>query len=176
MSDITTPEGLKEVLSRIRGCLADLVHTTEAIELESGEFVSSAQQLIELLETAKTFLTHRCHERCQIPQTNQRGETYFVCKVHDNYLKTFTPSMHCLQDVEVYHTPEAKAIYNRLGFMDGDLPIHDCLKSERHVPICSANDPKFSPTNGKLFICYPSSQNLQFTTGHAIAAYLVCAR
>ena len=172
--DIETPEGLAVVLSKIRGCVADLIHTSEAIEMQNLGFVSSAKQLIEILQTAKSYLTHRCHERCQIRQTNASGETVFVCKVQDNYLKGFTPSRHTMQTIPVYHTPDAKAIYNRLGFMDGDVALHECLKSERHIPICSKDDPKFSPTNGHLFACYQSSQNLQFTTGHAIAAYLVC--
>ena len=152
-----------------------MIHTTEAMEMEGRGILSSAGQLVEILETARAYLTHRCHERCQIPTRTSNGETVWVCKVNDNFLKTYTPTMHTFQRVRVYHTAEAKAIYNRLGFMEGELAVHKCLCSDRHVPICSKHDPKFSPTNGHLFACYRSSQNLQFTTGHAIAAYLVRA-
>lgn len=171
--DIRNPDGLKAVLTKIRGCVADLVHTMEAEKFKEMGFISSAEHLLELLEKARAYLTHRCHERCQIPKTDKNGNTIMVCKVNDNVVKTVTPHIHTLQTIEVHHTSEARDIYNRLGFMFGNAPIDVCLKSERHIPICSASDPKFSPTNGHLFLCFPSSQNLQFTTGHAIAAYLV---
>jgi len=173
--DISTKEGLDRVLSKIRGCIDDLIHTTEKIEMQNKGLISSVQHLIELLETAKKYLSHTCHERCQIPHTDGSGRTVFVCKVSDNFLKTYTPSMHTMQNIEVHHTAEARSIYTRLGLMtDKGRPIHNCLVTQRHIPICSAKDRKFSPTNGHLFACYPSSQNLQFTTGHTISAYLVC--
>ena len=173
--DISTKGGLQQVLSKIKGCIADLIHTTEEIEMRNNGLISSARHLIELLETAKKYLSHTCHERCQIPRTDATGRTVFVCKVSDNFLKTRIPSMHNMQNIEVHHTTEAKTIYIRLGLMTKEgLPIHQSLVSQRHIPICSAKDRKFSPTNGHLFACYPSSQNLQFTTGHTISAYLVC--
>ena len=171
--DISTPDGLRQVLDKIRGCVADLIRLKDAHYFTERGFMSSVEQLVEILETAKKFLTHHCHERCQIPKIDANGNTVFVCKVQDNYMKTLTPSIHSLKGMRVHHTPEAKKIYNRLGFLREDTPTTNLMRSERHIPICSSSDPKFSPTNGHLFVCFPSSQNLQFPTSYALSAYLV---
>lgn len=96
-----------------------------------------------------------------------------MCKVKDNYNRTFTPFQHTMEEVTVHHTSAARMIYKTLGMMSGYDIIEPCLKAEMHCPISSPFDRKFSPTNGHLFSCYPSAQNLQFCSGKAISAYLV---
>ena len=171
--DINDPKDLEKVLSKVRGCIRDLLHDEEVAEFKRLGIISSADHLLDLLQQAKTFLTHRCHERCQIPRQDGNGNVTFVCKVSDNSLRSSRPFQHTLAVARAEHTASAKAIYNRLGMMRGDEVIEQCLSSRFHVPITERKDRKFSPTNGHLFACYPSSQNLQFCTGHTIAQYLV---
>ena len=141
--------------------------------MKNNRYISSVDQLIEILEQAKSFLPHKCHSRCQIPRTTEHGDVFYVCKVQDNYFKSPTPYKHTIAPIDTFHTVEATKIYNHLGMMDGDNVIDQVLLSEFHVPICSREDPKFSPTNGFLFVLFPSSQNLQYTTGYMIGSYLV---
>lgn len=170
--DVNDPKDLKLILSKIRGCIADLISRKEYFEMKKIGIISSTDHLVEILEQAKCYLSHRCHERCQIPRMDHNGDQIFVCKVKNNFDRTFTPFQHTLQPVTVFHSSDAQAIYNRLGMMRGNHIIEPCLKSEIHVPISSSFDHKLSPTNGRLFSCYPSSQNLQFTTGRTISYYL----
>ena len=79
MIDITDPEGLKQVLNKIRGCVADLIHDSEIIEMQNKGWISSVQHLVEILNQAKAYLTHHCDERCQIPRIDEDGNTYYIC-------------------------------------------------------------------------------------------------
>jgi predicted transcriptional regulator len=82
-----------------------------------------------------------------------------------------------MQDVPVHHSQAALEILEELGFAaknsNGDIKItHPKLKMERHVPKCPPYDGKLSPTNGELFMKFPSSQNIQHVGGHCLSAYL----
>jgi hypothetical protein len=68
-------------------------------------------------------------------------------------------------------------ILEELGFAaknsNGNIKItHPKLKIECHVPKCSPYDSKLSPTNGELFVKFPSSQDIQHAGGHCLSAYL----
>jgi predicted GIY-YIG superfamily endonuclease len=176
--DISTKEGLHNVLSKIRGSLADILHYEELEEMKQKGITSSTSQLKDILKDAEMYLTHKCHERCQIPKMGEDGEIYFVCKSLNNYLLTDRPQQHTIQQIHVQHSQESLQILSSLGMVDLCSPtltptiLEPCLKMERHIPRCSLGDGKFSPTNGTLFVQMPSSQNLQFTTGHGICLYL----
>ena len=152
--------------------MKELISHMEYEKLKGMGFISSVEHLYEILDMAKRFLPHKCHQRCVFPYTTKDGETIYVCKAKDYYFQSPTPHAHTLQVVNIPRTPEAKAIYNRLGMMDGDVVLDDCLKGETHCPISSTEDPKFSPTNPTLFSGFPSSQNLQYTTGHTTSSYV----
>jgi hypothetical protein len=82
-----------------------------------------------------------------------------------------------MQDVPVHHSQAALEILEELGFAaknsNGDIKItHPKLKMERHVPKCLPCDGKLSPTNGELFVKFPSSKNIQHAGGHCLSAYL----
>lgn len=170
--DITTPEGLKAVLYKIRGCLADLIHYNEIAQLKEEGFISSSLQLQEILWDAEKFLAHQCHDRCQVPRIDSNGETHFVCKVPSNFWLTDQPQNHSIQPLPVQHSKECCEVLRLLSMMDGNAMTEKLLQAERHIPRSANTDSKFSPTNGKLFICFPSAQNLQFTTGYSVSAYL----
>ncbi|MEM1010425.1 MAG: hypothetical protein AAGJ35_15635, partial [Myxococcota bacterium] len=171
--DISKPEELNEILDKIRGCVSNLVNPGEFTELKEKGLISSVDHLVEILELAKAYLTHHCHDRCQIPKTDSNGNTVYVCKVQENYYRSRNPEVHTIETVNVNRTCGAEAIYERLNMMKDGEVLEECLKSEFHVPVSSLQDPKFSPTNPHLFSCFPSSQNLQFTTGRTISSYLV---
>ena len=171
--DITKPKELEQLLNKIRGCIADLFHEMELIKMRKEGWISSVEHLIELLNQAQAYLTHHCDDRCQIPKTDDDGNTVYICKRKDNFYRTLTPQMHTMQSLGIKYSAEATRILNRLGLMKGEEVLVDYLKSEFHVPPSSQLDPKFSPTNPELFIQFPSSQNLQFTTGESICGYLV---
>lgn len=181
--DISTQEGLQLVLQKIRGSLEDLVHHSEAKDMVQRGLLSSLSQLHEIYEQAITYLTHTCHERCQIQKMDESGENYWICKVSDNYVKSPTPEHHVIIDVPTVHSLEAVQILQRLGMMSTESTssgedvaptmINNNLKRQIHIPKSSKRSSKFSPTNGYLFACYPSSQNLQFITGHTLNSYLV---
>jgi len=158
--------------------MKELITDEEFDNFRDMGIISSAEHLYEILDQAKKFLPHTCNLRCNVPRTSEDGETVFVCKVKDNYWRSLSPLCHTIQPVDTPHTPEAIAIYNRLGMMDGKKVLEACLRAEFHVPVSSREDPKMSTTNPHLFCCFPSCQNIQYTTGHTISAYLVkyCAK
>ncbi len=175
--DTTTKEGLSMVLSKIRGSITDLLHEEEMVRLKNDGVVDSLDVFGSILEDAMKFLTHRCHARCQIPKLQPNGDTEFVCKAPSNWLLTTTPNIHSMLDVKIAYSKAARDILIDLGLAvdDGHFgcrPIHEGLMARRHVPKCSARDGKFSPTNPDLFVRMPSASNLQYTTGHTVAAYL----
>ena len=110
-----------------------------------------------------------------MPKIDENGEEYFICKAPDNYYRTYTPQAHTIETLPVNHSLEANQILQGLGMIESgnSHPIEAALRMERHIPRCSKQCPKFSATNGHLFACYPSSQNLQLCTGHSITTYLV---
>jgi predicted GIY-YIG superfamily endonuclease len=162
-------------MCKIRGSLADLIHYEDLLDMQEKGLISSVEQLQQILQDALSFLTHRCHERCQVPKIDENGGEYFICKAPDNYSRTYTPQTHTIQTLPVYHSLEASFILQQLGMIRSvdHHPIEAALRMERHIPRCSKQCPKFSATNGHLFVCYPSSQNLQLCTGHSITTYLV---
>jgi predicted GIY-YIG superfamily endonuclease len=177
--DTSTEYGNYRVLKKIRGSIADLFHHSEMLEMKAEGIVDSLDVFGDILHDAERFLTHRCHSRCQIPKMSPSGETFFACKAPSNWLLTPEPHRHTMQEVEVVHTENAQKILADLDLGctcphgSGKFIItHPLLKAVRHVPICSAQDGKFSPTSGDLFIRMPSASNLQKTTGHTVAMYL----
>src|SRR6056300_1190144 len=103
VENIEEPEGLATVLSKIRGCVTELIHHKEYLEMQEKGLVSSMDHLLDILNRAKSYLTHTCHTRCQIPRTTQDGETYFVCKVPENYYRTLIPHIHSVVPAKVCH-------------------------------------------------------------------------
>ena len=175
--DTTTDEGRNIVLDKIRGSLNDLIRYNEIKGIVNNGMSNSTDFLHDLLLQAKTYLSHKCDNRCQIPRTNEDGETEYVCKVAHNFLLSMNPAEHRVQEVHTKHSDLAMAHLHDLGLAttDPDSPhpiLHPLLKSQRHILICVKNVSKFSPTNGKLFCMYPSSSNLQYTTGFTICTYL----
>jgi predicted GIY-YIG superfamily endonuclease len=179
--DINTESGRNAVLEKIRGSLADLVQYQELMEMREIGLIDSLDNLGDIYRDAISFLTHRCNSRCQIPKLDDNGEVTFVCKVPANTLLSPQPQIHTIQPVDVRHSPTALAVLLRLGLARESLTVsnrknieitHPMLKMERHIPKCSQHDAKFSPTNGRLFVMMPSSQNLQYCTGHSLALYL----
>lgn len=175
--DTSTPQGLEIVLQKIRGSLADLVHAEDIARMRTNGVIDSIEVLRSILEDAEKFLTHRCHARCQIPKLGPNGETVFHCKAPSNWLLTLTPHLHTMQTLTIPHTKIASDILIDLGLAVDDgrhgcIPIHPLLTAKRHVPKCTARDGKFSPTSPDIFLRMPSASNLQFTTGHTVAAYL----
>jgi predicted GIY-YIG superfamily endonuclease len=162
-------------MCKIRGSLADLIHHEDFLHMKENGLISSVEQLRDILQDALSFLTHRCHERCQVPKIDENGGEYFICKAPDNYYRTYTPQAHTIETLPVNHSLEANQILQGLGMIESgnSHPIEAALRMERHIPRCSKQCPKFSATNGHLFVCYPSSQNLQLCTGHSITTYLV---
>ena len=173
VNDISMKEQRDIVMSKIRGCLSELFHNKGFDELHENDIISSKDHVIDLLNDAKSYLTHHCHARCQIVRRDKDGTTEFYCKVKDNYYRTLTPAEHSIVPIKAFHTPQAQEIYNRLGMMEGDQVTEECLKADCHIPVSNPRDSKMSPTNPHLFACFPSMQNLQFTTGATISAYLV---
>ena len=179
--DISTEAGLYAVMSKIRGCLSDLLHDDEVIDLQNKGLISSAEHLASILQNALAFLSHNCHERCQIPTIDENGGTYYICKVPDNFFRSDRPQMHTIQQLPIFHSRNTIEILQQLGmakvsqigFDEFTEIIDPALKMEPHIPVSSPHTPKFSPTNGHLFVAYPSSQNLQLCTGHSICSYLV---
>jgi hypothetical protein len=178
--DVSTEQGKNLVLDKIWGSLTDLVRHDELKETEAEGMIDSTKHLQDILEDAVRFLTHTCIARCQTPKLQENGETMFVCKRPSNWLLTSQPHMHSIQEVPTVHASSALDILQRLGMAETQFQnnrhsvvvTHPLLKMERHIPKCSKNDGKFSPTNGQLFTKMCSSQNLPFCTGSSISSYL----
>jgi predicted GIY-YIG superfamily endonuclease len=176
--DMTTKEGRNQILDKIRGALADLIRHDEIQELIDLGIFESKECLMEILQYATKFLTHQCGPRCQVVKKNEDGKNTFICKRPDNWLLSSNPGIHSMEEVFVSHTESALKILKDLDFaadhpQKGGIYItHPQLHMVRHVPKCSKNDGKFSPTNGGLFARYPSSSNLQNVNGHCLSAYL----
>jgi predicted GIY-YIG superfamily endonuclease len=180
MIDVSTKQGRDLVLDKIRGCLSDLIRFDELQTMKDEGLIDSIDCLKDILEDAIRFLIHACNVRCQVPKLQPNGETVFVCKRPSNWLLTTQPHTHSIEEIPVIHAPAALNILRRLGMAKTQIQktrstimvTHPLLKMERHIPRCSRNDGKFSPTNGRLFTMMPSSQNLQFCTGASISSYL----
>ena len=179
--DITTDSGRNIVLEKIRGSLQDLVHYQDLIEMKNEGLIDSIECYGDILQQAFTFLTHKCSNRCQIPKVQENGDIIFVCKAPINKLLTPQPQVHTIQPVRIQHSSESLSILFRLGLAqklrhennETEIVItHPLLKMERHIPKTSSSTNIFSPTNGKLFVMMPSSQNLQYCTGHSLSLYL----
>lgn len=178
--DITQHSQFMEVLQKIRGSLADLLHYEELLQLTKDGLISSTDQYHDILTDALRYLTHRCNVRCQVPRILEGGEQLFICKAPNNYSLSPEPQNHTIQKVQVEHTKESLDLLEDLGMIEWDdfnkisyTILDNDLSMERHIPRCSKYNSKFSPTNGDLFVRYPSAQNLQFCTGHSISSYLV---
>ncbi|MEX1352552.1 MAG: hypothetical protein AB1Z31_33055, partial [Desulfobacterales bacterium] len=177
--DTSQQENVDKLLNMIRGNLADIIHYEEAAKYESLGFIDSLASLKDILRDAAKYLPHTCHSRCQIPRMQANGETAYFCKVPNNYLMTPTPQQHTMQEIQVDYSPQAMKILVELGlatYSNESCTVIEItaekLKMKRHVPKTSNVHEKFSPTNGLLFILYPSAQNLQFCTGMSINSYL----
>ena len=126
----------------------------------------------ELQNNAIRYLTHKCGPRCQVPRTDANGKTVWVCKRPDNWLLSSAPGEHTIQEVSVQHSDIAMEIFRELDFATGNNITHPKLRMMQHIPKCSKEEGKFSPTNGELFAKFSSSQNLQQAGGHCISSYL----
>ena len=176
--DMTTEIGRHEILDKIRGALADLVRSDEIRELVDLGVIESKECLIDILRDAIKFLNHQCGSRCLIVKKKEDGENIFICKRPYNWLLSSNPGVHSMEEVFVSHTVSALEILKELHFAadhperGGIRVTHPQLHMIRHIPKCSKSDGKFSPTNGGLFVRYPSASNLQNANGHCLSAYL----
>jgi hypothetical protein len=175
--DTTTKEGRKNVLEKIRGALADLLHYQELCKLKDECVIDSFECYEDILNDAVKYLTHKCGPQCQVPRTDADGKTIWVCKRPDNWLLSSAPGSHCTEEVHVQRSQAALEILEELGFAEntpdaGIRIIHPKLQMKRHIPKCSQQDGKFSPTNGEIFVKFPSSQNIQEASGHCLSTYL----
>ena len=69
--DISTKAGLDAVMCKIKGSLSDLIHHEDFLHMKENGLISSVEQLQDILQDALSFLTHRCHERCQVPKIDE---------------------------------------------------------------------------------------------------------
>ena len=175
--DINNTDGKQALFDKIRGSLQDLVHHQELEDLKQKNIIESSDFLVDIYKNALSYLTHKCHSRCQIPKMSNDGKVEFICKVPGNYLLTTQPQIHSIQPINLPRSPMALAILRRLGLAAEkvltnnrkEIQItHPQLLMERHLPKCTRNQGKFSPVNTELFVKMPSCQNLQFCTGHTI--------
>ena len=179
--DINNTDGKQALFDKIQGSLQDLVHHQELEDLKQKNIIESSDFLVDIYKNALSYLTHKCHSRCQIPKMSNDGKVEFICKVPDNYLLTTQPQIHSIQPINLPRSPMALAILRRLGLAAEkvltnnrkEIQItHPQLLMERHVPKCTPNQGKFSPVNTELYVKMPSCQNLQFCTGHTLSMYL----
>jgi hypothetical protein len=176
--DATTEHGLAQILDKIRGAVADLVRWDEVSNLVEAGALESKDCLIEILQQAVQYLSHKCGPRCMIVKKDDNGKDYFVCKRPFNWLLTNNPGVHSMEEVKVAHTTTALEILKEVGFAEDDHNSETIritnpqLHMIRHIPKCCKSDGKFSATNGKLFCMFPSASNLQFANGHCLAAYI----
>lgn len=175
--DINTASGLEAVLSKVRGSLTDLFRYNEYRKFKRTGAIESYDVLTSLLKQAKRYLTHSCTQRCQIPKVQKDGTTVMSCKAPCNWLMSNEPFRHTIQTIPSEHSSQAFTILTEVGLAQeiepGRFePTHSKLIKKRHVPICDRKDGVFSPTCNRLFLSMPSSQNLQFCTGHTLAQYL----
>jgi hypothetical protein len=79
--DTSTEDGRNQILDKIRGALPDLIRQAEIQDLVNDGIISSAepvQCLIELLDQAVKFLTHRCGPRCQVVKKYDDGKDELI--------------------------------------------------------------------------------------------------
>ena len=175
--DVSTNDGKMQVMDKIRGAISDLIRYDEENRLIELGIVKSKECLIDILQNAIKYLTHKCGPRCMIIKKDEHGNDVFVCKRPYQWLLTSNPGVHSMQEIFVSHNTSTLHVLNELGLAKhhptrGMIITHPDLCSIRHIPKCTKADGKFSPTNGFLFACYPSASNVQFVTTHCLSAYL----
>ena len=99
--DINSTDGKQALFYKIWGSLQDLVHHQELEDLKQKNIIESSDFLVDIYKNALSYLTHKCHSRCQIPKMSNDGEVEFICKVPDNYLLTTQPQIHSIQPINL---------------------------------------------------------------------------
>ena len=178
---------LYEVLDRIRGSIADLIRSEEAVQLKEQGIIKNDNDLQDVIKMAKRFLTHHCTTgRCLIPVKNQDGtkEVMYKCKAPNNRKLSSCPCDHCFIPIDVKHSEASLEVMAKIGIIEekrndeGGLMFilteewKKSLTCERHVPPTFNNEGIISPTNGGMFARLRCAQNLQFTGTSDVGKYL----
>jgi hypothetical protein len=172
------PEHQQKILDRIRGSLKDLIRIEEIPELIRKGLVKNEEEVMEVLELAKAFLSHVCNPRCL--RMNANGK--FSCRVPHNALLN-TSGEHLFRDLEAQYSDDCNKILARLELMKKDSVYHSytlnaenpdskVLKKVKHVPPAYIAEGKVSQTSTEIFCATLSNCNLQLMDSISGAKYL----
>jgi predicted GIY-YIG superfamily endonuclease len=168
-------EGEAVILDRIRGMIGDLIRPEEAEQLIAEGVLKDMNDYLETREMARRVLKHSCSERC-LKRTGP-GENDLRCRAISSRLDSVDPSRHCMQTINVFHSPEAIKVMAELGLCEPYdesglfLPFDARLQTERHHPPTSAGEGIISPSTSRLFAATKSQSNLQYCTTYSTSRY-----
>ena len=175
--DLMNPEEVRQFHDVIRGFNADIVRVDEVDDLQARGIFESKNDWYEMMEHAKTILTHRSRRNLRRTGTGDND-----LKRRDINFAHITPDQtaHCAVRIDPGHNPEVIALLAECGLCDRPPPNKpwefkgeaDFLTMERYIPPVRRRDNNMSPVNSHIFASMLSMMNIQRVGGYGVNRYV----
>jgi hypothetical protein len=116
-----------EIMDRIRGSVAELIHPEEINDLIGEGFYKSFDDILKIRDCARHFLFHHCNQRCL--RRMGPGDDQLKCKVPAPILLNPVYTEHSQVTIEPHHASGCLNVLKDLGL------CHNEATSERFIPL-----------------------------------------